>query len=166
MSIDGVVVTKLTRHEDERGHFAEIARTSSIPVAMAQASHSHSKADVLRGLHFHRAQTDLWYLATGRAQIALVDLRAKSDTPTVDTFILDATAPSTLLIPPGVAHGYLALTDIDMLYWTDKEWDPADEQGVAWNDPAFGIEWAISDPILSERDRTKPAFAWQDIHES
>jgi dTDP-4-dehydrorhamnose 3,5-epimerase len=53
-----------------------------------------------------------------------------------------------------------------MLYWTNKEWDPADEQGVAWNDPVFGIEWATTDPILSERDRTNPAFAWQDIHDS
>ena len=100
MSIDGVVVTKLTRHEDVRGHFAEIARSSALPIAMAQASHSHSKAHVLRGLHFHRTQTDLWYLAPGRAQIALVDLRGKTDSPKVDTFILDAATPSSLLIPP------------------------------------------------------------------
>ena len=163
MSIPGVIVAELSRHEDERGYFSEVARLGDLPTEMLQASHSHSKEGVLRGLHFHRAQADLWYLARGSAQIALVDLRARGSAPQVDTLVADATNPTTVFIPPGVAHGYLALTDIDMLYLTSKTWDPDDEQGLAWDDPTFAIEWRSQEPRLSDRDRSNPAFAWHDI---
>lgn len=163
MSIPGVIVTELSRYEDERGYFSEVARLAELPSEMLQASHSHSKKGVLRGLHFHRLQTDLWYLAQGSAQIALVDLRVHGSEPQVETWITDAASPTTVLIPPGVAHGYLALTDIDMLYLTSRTWDPDDEQGLAWNDPVFAIEWRSKDPLLSDRDRSNPGFAWHDI---
>lgn len=163
MTIPGVIITKLARFEDSRGHFSEVARTADIPVPPKQASHSHSKKGVLRGLHFHRAQSDLWYLARGKAQIALVDLREHGSQPEVHTWTADSSEPTTIFVPPGVAHGYLALTDIDMLYWTSHFYDPSDEQGVAWNDPALAIPWEIAEPLLSERDRNNPALTWQDI---
>ncbi|MEA2453315.1 MAG: dTDP-4-dehydrorhamnose 3,5-epimerase [Actinomycetota bacterium] len=163
MTIPGVVVTRLERFEDERGHFSEIARAADISMPLTQSSHSHSKKDVLRGLHFHREQSDLWYLAVGRAQIALVDLRDHGSQPSVMTFVADASEPSTIFVPPGVAHGYLALTDIDMLYWTSHTYDPTDEQGILWNDPSLAIAWDNTDPALSERDRGNPPLTWQDI---
>ena len=163
MTIPGVVVTSLNRLSDERGHFSEIARSADVPVPLRQSSHSHSFQGVLRGLHFHRKQSDLWYLASGRAQIALVDLRDPASGPQVQTWVADSESPATIFVPPGVAHGYLALTDVDMLYWTSHVYDPADEQGLAWDDPALGIEWAIPEPILSDRDRDNPPLTWPDI---
>ncbi len=163
--IPGVIVTRLTGHRDDRGTFAEIVRAPDLPVGLVQASHSRSKAGVLRGLHFHRVQADLWYLVRGRAQIALADLRQGDRAPAVMTFTLDADAPTTVFIPSGVAHGYLALTDIDMLYWTSELWDPSDEHGLAWDDATLRIPWERSDPILSERDRNNPALVWDEIPE-
>ena len=61
-----------------------------------------------------------------------------------------------LLIPPGVAHGFAALTDCTMIYLIDRTFDPSDELGVAWNDPDIGAEWGIAEPVLSERDRGNP----------
>lgn len=165
MNIPGVVMTQLERLEDGRGRFSEVARLQDVPVTMAQVSHSHSLAGVLRGLHFHRRQADLWYLARGSAQVALVDLRSRGSDPEVETMILDAGTPITLYIPSGVAHGYLALTEIDMLYLTSQTWDPEDEQGLAWDDPTLAIAWERPTPILSERDRNNPRFSWQDIPE-
>lgn len=62
--------------------------------------------------------------------------------------------PATLLIPPGVAHGFLALTDLDLIYWVTHPYDASDEFGVAWDDPLLQVPWARRDPILSERDAT------------
>ena len=163
MTITGVLITKLDRFEDERGSFSEIANRAGLPVEMSQTSHSHSKRGVLRGLHFHRTQSDLWYLATGRAQIALVDLRDPGSVPVQQTWVADSQTPATVFIPPGVAHGYLALTDIDMLYQTSHEYDPDDEHGLAWNYPQLQIAWDIPDPVLSERDRNNPGLTWSDI---
>ena len=62
-------------------------------------------------------------------------------------------------IPPGVAHGFSALTDVVMTYLVDGYYNPADELGVAWNDPVIGADWGVADPIMSERDRTNPMRA-------
>lgn len=167
MTIPGVEITTLEPVADDRGAFNEIVRAGGAGVDLLQASHSRSKAGVLRGLHYHRVQTDLWYLARGRARIALADLRAGSEGLVTMTWVADADHPTTILIPPGVAHGYLALTDIEMLYLTDKEWDPGDEFGIAWDDPTIGIDWEIdpdrSKPLLSDRDRDNPRVDWQTI---
>jgi len=64
-----------------------------------------------------------------------------------------------LLIPPGVAHGIAAITDVSLTYLVDATYDPADELGLAWDDPAVGADWGLDAPILSERDRTNPASA-------
>ena len=162
-TIPGVEITPLERFSDERGTFTEIMRASTSGLDFLQASHSHSAAGVLRGLHYHRVQNDLWYLAAGRARIALVDLRAGEEGLATMTWVADADEPATVLIPPGVAHGYLALTDIDMLYLTTTEFEPGDEFGIAWNDPRLAIPWEVSEPLLSDRDRSNAAISWHEI---
>ena len=64
-----------------------------------------------------------------------------------------------IFIPTGVAHGFLALTDVTLTYLVDNTYDGADELGVAWNDPALAVAWGVSDPILSARDRNNPLLA-------
>ena len=62
-----------------------------------------------------------------------------------------------MFIPPGVAHGFAALTDMTITYLVDGYYNPADELGVAWDDPAVDADWGVTDPVLSDRDRAQPA---------
>lgn len=149
-AIEGVVVTPVARNEDRRGFFTEIARFTGY----RQANHSYSRSGVLRGLHYHERQADLWYVVRGIAQVALVDLRGSK--PTVETLTAGDDGPCTIYVPPRVAHGFLALTDVDLVYLVTDEYDGADEHGLAWDDPALAIPWALPDPILSDRDRNNP----------
>lgn len=151
--IEGVTISRLDRHPDARGFFSEIVRFGGDP-PVRQVNHSRSRQGVLRGLHYHLEQADLWYFVRGEAQVALVDLR--DDRRTIATLRAEEGSPCTIYIPPGVAHGFLALTDVDLVYLVTHEYDEADEHGVAWDDPGLAIPWALPDPILSERDRTNP----------
>lgn len=150
--IDGVVVTPVPRNDDERGFFSEIARFDGY----RQANHSHSRRGVLRGLHYHLNQADLWYVVRGTAQVALVDLREGPSNRVVETLTVGESSPCTIYVPPRVAHGFLAITDVDLVYLVTQEYDASDEHGVAWDDPALAIPWALPDPVLSERDRNNP----------
>ncbi|MFN2525342.1 MAG: dTDP-4-dehydrorhamnose 3,5-epimerase family protein [Actinomycetota bacterium] len=163
VAMDGVVVTEIARHADSRGSFAEIFRQSGRAARFVQANHSHSKRGVLRGFHYHVNQADLWYLVRGEIQVALVDLRDAKGGPATTTFLLDDQSPASVFIPRGVAHGYLALTDADVIYLVDQEYDGSDEHGIAWNDPSLAIEWQIADPILSDRDRNNPPLQWDSV---
>ena len=58
-----------------------------------------------------------------------------------------------MFIPPGVAHGFAALTDLTLTYLVDNYYNPEDELGVAWDDPEIGADWGVADPVLSDRDR-------------
>ena len=161
-AIDGVRIVTLDVYGDLRGRFCEIFRSAAMPETFVQANHSRSAAGVLRGLHYHRHQADLWYVPAGRAQVGLADLRRRGGTPPTESFVLDAAQPTTVFIPPGVAHGYLALTDLDVIYWVTGEYDPGDEHGVAWNDPTLGIPWQIdAEPVVSERDAKNPGLDWE-----
>ena len=64
-----------------------------------------------------------------------------------------------MFIPPGVAHGFAALTDMTITYLVDGYYNPADECGVAWDDPAVEADWGLTDPILSARDQQNPRRA-------
>lgn len=162
--IPGVVIATPETHGDDRGRFVEIFRAAGLPHAFAQANHSRSAPGVLRGLHYHRGQDDLWYVVSGRCQVGLADLRNPGRPPLVETHVLDAEQPATIYIPRGVAHGYLALAQLDLVYWVTAEYDPSDELGVAWDDPTLAVPWQLGGkPQLSRRDSQNPAFAWDLI---
>ena len=162
-SIEGVELDELVVHGDDRGSFAEVMRASKFPVTFVQSNHSRSAKGVLRGLHYHRKQADLWYVIAGRMRVGLADLRTQADPPIVETIDLAAAAPAVLFIPPGVAHGFFALEDVDLLYWVSNYYDGDDEMGIAWDDPTLAVPWDADDPILSERDRSNPPLQWQEI---
>ena len=166
MSLDampGVIYTELEAYSDPRGSFAEVMRADAYPETFVQSNHSKSSAGVLRGLHYHRRQADLWYVVRGRAQVALADLRVRTDKPATATVVMSPERPATLYIPAGVAHGFLALTDVELLYWVTNYFDGSDEYGVAWNDPILAIPWESSGPVLSERDSSNPELLWDEI---
>lgn len=158
-AIDGVVVVRLTAHGDERGRFVETYRREWFPGRdeMVQGNRSDKQAGALVGLHFHRHQADFWYVLRGKARIVLHDLRIGSPTEG-GTLVLDVDDRQDVgvYIPPGVGHGFAALTDITMTYLVDRYYDPDDELGVAWDDPDIGVDWGVADPILSKRDLDNP----------
>jgi len=165
-AISGVWRRRVRSEQDERGSFAELWRgslTRLFPAwRVAQANLSRSRAGVLRGLHFHQQQTDLWTLLDGRAVVGLVDirplLRGAAERPP-DRLAETLAAGESLLIPEGVAHGFWALEEVNLLYLVNREYDGSDEHGFAWNDPLAGVRWPDGQPLLSDRDRKAPSLA-------
>jgi dTDP-4-dehydrorhamnose 3,5-epimerase len=159
----GVAVSDLIAHPDDRGALTELFRQSWLPpgISMVQANLSTSRAGVLRGMHFHRHQVDYWIVLEGVAFVGLFDLRAGSPSERATaTITLDAAAGlHALYIPPGVAHGFCAVTEMQLQYLVSCEFTGADEHGFSWNDPALGIRWPVADPIVSERDSTSGSLA-------
>ncbi|MCD4707092.1 MAG: dTDP-4-dehydrorhamnose 3,5-epimerase family protein [Candidatus Sabulitectum sp.] len=159
--IHGVEFKQCKTFPDSRGSFTEVFR-SEWPQDMhygdeIQLNLSRSIRGSMRGLHFHHEQSDWWIPVTGILQIALADLREGSPTfMETLSFTLSSDDSACLLIPPGVAHGFLALEDTSLIYVVNRYYDGSDEQGVAWNDTDLNIQWAVSDPIRSERDRSNP----------
>jgi dTDP-4-dehydrorhamnose 3,5-epimerase len=177
--IPGVAWGRLVRHEDSRGSFRELWRArafdalepsaaglpSDQPVRFVQSNLSVSAAGVLRGLHLHRRQLDHWIVAAGRGFVALVDVRPMltgGPRPIVDAREVDA--DTTVSIPTGVAHGFLAIEPLELIYFVTNEYDGADELGFAWDDPVAAVAWPIvpgtpdGRPILSDRDLGNPSL--------
>jgi dTDP-4-dehydrorhamnose 3,5-epimerase len=169
--IDGVYLVHPTVHGDERGFFVETYRRNWFPGGreMVQANRGDRVAGCLVGLHYHLHQTDYWYVPHGHARVVLHDLRQGSPTDgatlSVDLGEVDG-APNNhvgVYIPPGVAHGFASLSDMTITYLVDSYYDPADELGVAWDDPEIAADWGITDPILSTRDRANPRRGEIDV---
>jgi dTDP-4-dehydrorhamnose 3,5-epimerase len=149
-----VIVTRfpLERREDERGWFAELARSSALPKPIRQANLSRSRKGVIRGLHFHeRGQDDLFVCLEGMVRVVVLD-RDSGETFTED---IGEDNPVALYVPGVHAHGYEALTDALFAYLVTEEYDPADpnEHGVPWDDPRVVDLWSTQSPLLSARDQ-------------
>jgi dTDP-4-dehydrorhamnose 3,5-epimerase len=167
-ALPGVRYGAIERHGDSRGSFRELWRADAFPdEPFVQANLSSSAAGVLRGLHLHRRQDDLWIVAAGQAFVALVDVRPLLDgsgpSAIVETRELDA--DDWVLIPTGIAHGFLALDPLELVYLVTNAYDGSDELGFAWDDPAVAVAWPVlagtadGRPILSGRDMTNPTLA-------
>ncbi len=158
-TIDGVWIVEPSIHGDQRGLFIETYRREWFPNGreMVQGNRANRQAGALVGLHYHLHQADYWYVPFGLARVVLHDLREGGPTDGA-TLELDLTGENHIgvFIPPGVAHGFAAITDMVITYLVDGYYNPADELGVMWNDPAVGADWGIADPILSDRDQANP----------
>jgi dTDP-4-dehydrorhamnose 3,5-epimerase len=160
--IGGVLLVHLAPRPDKRGRFVETFRQEWFPDAptMVQANRSDSRAGVVRALHYHLHQSDYWYAPRGRIFVALHDLRRSSATNGASqSFEIGDGIDVGVYIPPGVAHGFQALTDATLTYLVDRYYDADDENGLAWDDPDAGIPWPMTDAIVSERDRSNPKRA-------
>ena len=157
--IDDVMLVVPDVHGDDRGRFVETYRRSWLPLGreMVQANRSEKAAGAVVGLHYHLHQADYWYVLRGTARVVLHDLRVGSRTE-AKTFVvdLDGGEERGLFIPPGVAHGFASLTDVLLWYLVDGYYNADDELGLAWDDPAVGADWGVTDPVLSARDRANP----------
>lgn len=158
-SIADVLIVETEAHGDARGRFVETYRRQWLPLGreMVQGNRSEKEAGALVGLHYHLHQADYWYVLRGRARVVLHDLREGSPTDgATDVVELTGDEDRGLFIPPGVAHGFAALTDLLLWYLVDGYYNPADELGLAWDDPDVGADWGITEPVLSQRDQSNP----------
>jgi dTDP-4-dehydrorhamnose 3,5-epimerase len=165
----GAFIVKIEPRQDERGYFArtfcreEFAR-AGLPIDFPQCNVSHNtRLGTLRGMHYQadpHPEGKLVRCTRGAILDVIVDLRPVS--PTFRQWVgveLDEEGCTALYIPTGFAHGFQTLRDrSDVLYYMTETYQPTLARGVRWNDPAFGIEWPISNPILSERDAAYPDF--------
>jgi dTDP-4-dehydrorhamnose 3,5-epimerase len=160
--IADVELIEPTSFGDDRGRFVETYRREWLPKGreMIQTNRSEKVAGSLVGLHYHLHQADYWYMLRGTARVVLADLRVGSPTE-MTTFIvdLDGEQDRGLFIPPGVAHGFASHTDMLLWYLVDGYYNPDDELGVAFDDPALAIDWGVSDPVVSARDKANPTVA-------
>ena len=157
--VAGVYVVVPEIHGDQRGLFIETYRRNWFPDGreMVQANRANRQRGAVVGLHYHLHQADYWYVPFGHARVVLHDLRLGGPTDGA-TLALDLTGENHLgvFIPPGVAHGFAALTDMTITYLVDGYYNPADELGLMWNDPEVLADWGVTEPILSGRDQANP----------
>jgi dTDP-4-dehydrorhamnose 3,5-epimerase len=161
-AIAGVMVIEPQIFTDARGFFLESWREEWIPGApkMIQANRADRQQGTLVGLHYHRFQADYWYVPFGRAFVALHDLREGSPTDGSSlTLEIGEHDHRGIYIPPGVAHGFYAMTDLTITYLVDGYYNPSDELGVLWSDPALRITWPPGERVLSARDEGNPSRA-------
>ncbi len=165
--ISGVYIVRLQAFGDERGRFMETFRKEWFPQRswdIIQTNRSDSVTGVLRGLHYHHHQVDYWYVPRGRLRAGMVDLRPSSPTfMATQTVEMGDGHDIGLFLPVGVAHGFVALSDVTLTYLVDNYYNGGkDENGVIWNDPDLALDWGIDfEPILSKRDLQNPR--WADI---
>jgi dTDP-4-dehydrorhamnose 3,5-epimerase len=170
-ALDGVLVLEPKLFGDDRGFFMEsynqrlFEAEVGAPVAFVQDNHSRSARGVLRGLHFQRAphaQGKLVRVVRGAVFDVAVDIRPGSTTHGQWVGVeLSADNLRQMWIPPGLAHGFLVLSDsADFLYKTTDYYAPSAEGALRWDDPDIGIHWPDAGvaPILSPKDAVAPGL--------
>jgi dTDP-4-dehydrorhamnose 3,5-epimerase len=166
--IEGLLVIKPRVFADERGYFFEsynekLLKGSGLNATFVQDNQSLSQKNVLRGLHFQAppfAQGKLVRVIKGSALDVVVDIRKKSPTYGKSFSIeLNEENKTMLWVPEGFAHGFCTLLDDTIFYYKcTNYYDKGSEGSVLWNDVDLNINWNISDPVLSEKDRAGTAF--------
>lgn len=171
-----VVVLTPGRHDDDRGWFMEAYNSTTFAAVLGpgiefvQDNVSASRAGVVRGLHYQLPPTPQGKLvraSLGEVFDVVVDVRRSS--PTFGRWfgtVLGAANRRQLWVPPGFAHGFLALTDTaEVTYKTTSHYDPGAERTIRWDDPEIGIEWPLGDtvPIVSARDAAAPSLADAEV---
>jgi dTDP-4-dehydrorhamnose 3,5-epimerase len=173
LEIPGLVVIRPRVFGDARGFFLETFKRSDfadngIDCEFVQDNLSFSTRNVIRGLHYQlppAAQGKLVSVIKGRAWDVAVDIRKGS--PHFLKWLpveLSEENHTMLFIPPGFAHGFVALTDdVHFLYKCTFEYAQDLERGIRWNDPDINIKWPIENPIVSDRDANLPLLKDAEI---
>lgn len=168
-ALDGLVLLRPRIFSDQRGHFLEtfsqraFSELTDTGAGFVQDNVSLSAKNVLRGLHFQcepHAQGKLVQVVRGAVLDVCVDIRPASPTYGKHYSVrLDGTSKELLWIPPGFAHGFLALADDTVFaYKCTDYYHPGSERTLLWNDPELAIDWGIEQPIVSEKDQKGVPF--------
>ena len=167
LKLKGAALLKPTVHKDHRGFFMESyneqeMKKHDLPYRFVQDNRSLSvEAGVIRGLHYQlqpKAQTKLVSVVEGAIYDVIVDIR-----PSSSTFgqwvgvMLTAHNAYQLLVPVGFAHGFCTLVpNTQVAYKIDEYYYPEHDRGILWSDSDLGIDWPVTEPVLSEKDRISP----------
>jgi dTDP-4-dehydrorhamnose 3,5-epimerase len=166
--LDGVALIAPAVHGDERGFFVETFsrdawRQLGVDVEFVQHNHSRSSRGTLRGIHFQTEPGQAKLLRCVRGAILDVAVDLRRDSPTYgqwEAHVLDDGKHHQLFVPVGFGHGFAVLSEVaDVTYLVSSLYDPLTEAGIAWDDPDIGIDWQVSDPLLSERDKGAPKLS-------
>lgn len=168
--LPGAYLVELEKREDERGFFARSwcekeFREHQLNPHTVQCNISFNKQKgTLRGMHYQIApvaEAKLVRCTQGAIYDVIIDLRPESRAFKQHLGILLAAKDYKMLyVPEGFAHGFQSLEDnSEVFYQMSEAYAPQHARGVRWNDPSFGIEWPIREPIMLERDRNYPDFA-------
>src|ERR1700686_570994 len=167
--LPGAYVVELEKREDERGFFArtwcerEFLEHKLSPRTVQCNISFNKQKGTLRGMHYQvapAAETKLVRCTQGAIYDVIIDLRQDSATFKRHLGVmLTAKNYKMLYVPEGFAHGFQALEEnTEVFYQMSEYYSPQHARGVRWNDPAFGIDWPIGEPIMVERDRNYPDF--------
>jgi len=171
LSIPDIVLVEPKVFPDDRGFFTESFKASDfekagLPARFVQDNFSVSRKNVLRGLHYQRAprsQGKLVSVIKGNVWDVAVDIRRES--ATFRQWIameLNDQNHFMLYIPPGFAHGFVALSDdVHLVYKCTNEYDPQAGTGIRWDDPELAIAWPVTHPIVSAKDQNLPLLYQQ-----
>ena len=162
--IEGLFIIEPKVYEDARGAFYETFNSkifkekTGLDLDFCQDNESISKKNVLRGLHFQNppfAQGKLVRVVSGRVIDIALDIRKSSKTyGQYESIELSAENKKQFWIPPGFAHGFIALEDNSIFnYKCTNYYNPVSEATIQWNDPVLNINWQINNPIISEKDQ-------------
>lgn len=166
----GLLIFEPKVFEDQRGYFFEsynqqVFEKEGIHTRFVQDNQALSSYGVIRGLHYQSepyAQTKLVRVLSGEIIDAVVDIRKSSPTyGKAFTILLSSQNKRQLLVPKGFAHGYSVLSPTaEVFYKCDAFYHKEAEGGIAWNDPALGIDWKIpaDQTVISDKDRQNPFF--------
>ena len=168
--LDGVYIVSPELFEDERGYFFESFRNlqfqNKLKINFVQDNQVFSKnSNVIRGLHYqiNNSQGKLIHVITGSIKDVVVDIRIGSPNFGKSfVAILSGKNHKMLYVPEGFAHGYLVLEqDTIVHYKCTNYYNIKSEFGIRWNDPEININWGISDPTLSDKDKSLPFLKMQ-----
>lgn len=164
-ALPGVLIIEPKAFGDHRGFFLETFqveryREAGITLPFVQDNHSRSQRGVLRGLHFQKTRPQGKLVSVSRGAVYDVAVDIDPASATYGKFVgveLNDDNHRQMWVPPGYAHGFCVLSEVaDFQYKCTDFYFPADEGGLAWNDPDVGISWPIEAPQLSAKDANNP----------
>ena len=169
-AIPEVIVIQPRVFGDSRGFFletwrADVFAANGIPGPFVQDNHSHSQANILRGLHYQLQQPQGKLVRVGRGSVVDVAVDLRQDSPYFGQWVMEtlsAESGAMMWVPPGFAHGFYVLEGpADFLYRCTDYYAPEHERCIRWDDPELAIPWPIPEgltPMVSAKDATGLAF--------
>ena len=167
-TIPDVLILEPKIFGDSRGFFFEsynekaFREATGVTAHFVQDNHSRSARGVLRGLHYQLEQPQGKLVRCTQGEVFDVAVDIRRDSPTFGQWvgeILSEENKRQLWIPPGLAHGFLVLSEsADFLYKTTEYYAPQHERSILWNDPDLAIEWPLNSPLLSAKDAAATLF--------
>jgi len=152
-TLPGVLVIEPRIFEDKRGFFTETYHRDRL---------SHSIHGILRGLHYQLKHPQAKMVQVVRGAIFDVGVEIRQGSPSFGQWIgihLSDENKRQVFIPKGFAHGFCVLSEeADVIYKCSDFYAPDDEEGILWSDPDIGIDWPITDPLLSDKDSNYPCL--------